>query len=233
MQRRWTHATLWLGALLVLRPTSVAACESYSACVAQMQQASQARDYAGAQRAAEGAYRYQPDPILILNLGGFHQKQGHRAEAIAAFERYLSSGDPSLSPALRADIERRLSLLHKPVVSAPPAAPPPPAAAPTTVAPPLAAVLKARAVPVERRPLGWLFYGGVSLTVVGLTLTGLGAAALAVDGQCALDATPCTRVYDSRGQGLGLLIPGLAAVGAGVTLFSVALARRPLRSPDP
>lgn len=214
--RRGSAAARLLALLLsggaLLSAASARACASYEVCLEQMKRASQAGDYAAAQRAAETAYALRPDEILILNLGNFHQRQGHRAQAIEHYQRFLRSGDPTLreKPELRPEIEARLVQLHaeEALLRAEPAP---------------------RRSPAPAKPLtlSWRFFSGLALTTAGLTLTGLGAGALRVDGQCAtrLNAS-CSETYNSLPAGVTMLCLGLAAAGAGVTLFSLDLARR-------
>lgn len=172
-----------------------------------MLEANRAKDYPAAQRAAESAYRLRPDPNLLYNLGRFHQKQGHKAEAIDHYERFLASGDSSLTPELRQTIEGYLAELRRPQVSLPP--------------PVLANA------PTEEARLGWRFYTGVPLGVVGLGLIGVGAAVLAVDGKCTTNELPCPFRYNGNlGTGLGMLVPGVAVLGVGVTLSIMDVARR-------
>lgn len=207
----WLARALALVALLAVaalpRQGGAAECASYDTCEALMLEANQAKDYAAAQRAAERAYRLRADPNLLFNLGRFHQKQGHKAEAIDHYQRFLASGDSSVTPELRGDIEGYLAELRKPD--------PPPLVAP----PPLP--------PRDQARLGWRFYSGVPLAVVGLGLTGVGAAVLALDGQCTTNELPCPRRYsDNLGKGVGLLVPGVVVLGVGVTLSIVDLSRR-------
>lgn len=189
-----------------------AACPSYNACLTQMQRANDERDFAAAQAATEAAYGFQPDPNLLANLGRFHQKQGHTAQAIDYFERYLRSNAESLTPDVRKNIEARLALLRAPA--------PPPQATPTPQTD------MRSAAPSDTRALGWRFYSGLTLDVAGLTLLGLGSGAMAVNGSCTTDALPCPRVYDSLLQGGAMLGVGVVATGVGVTLVSLDLARR-------
>lgn len=189
-----------------------------------MTQASQAKDYDAARRAAEAAYAFRPDPILLLNLGGFHQKLGNTAQAIDHFQRFLQSGDPALTPALRSNIKGRLAQLRASVLVKAPVVEP----VKTPVAEPVKPSLAEQERTAERR-LGWRTAVGVPLAALGLTVIGLGAGALTVvEGSCSETRnSACIRTYeDPRPVGLSLLIPGVVAVGAGVVLFSLDLTRR-------
>lgn len=216
-------AGLCVGTVLP-RSAHAAECASYGACEVQMLEANRAKDYPAAQRAAETAYRLRPDPNLLFNLGRFHHKQGHKTEAIEHYQRFLTSGDSSITPKRRQDIDGYLTELRKPdpVASPPPATPllttPPPTTSPLTTQPP----------PLrDQARLGWRFYSGVPLALVGLGLTGVGATVLALDGQCTTNELPCPRRYsDNLGKGVGMLVPGVVALGVGVTLSIVDLSRR-------
>lgn len=205
--RDWTAVSCALGALLLAHPASADRCDSYTHCVAAMLDYNKTRDFVAAQQAAERAYSFHPDPILLYNLGRLHQKQLRFTKAIDHCERFLASGDSSLTPERRQDVEARLAQLRAPEPTQPDfpqlLAPPPP--------------------PVR---LGWRTYTGVSLGSLGLGLIGIGAAALAVDGRCTTDGRPCPERYESQGTGLGMLVPGFVMVGVGVTLSGLDLARR-------
>lgn len=119
---------------------------------------------------------------------------------------------------------------------------PPPGEAAQRIAPPAATPAVAEPAPLSRppapvrleraqRPVWRLATGGV-LLAGGAALLGFGGGALAVDGQCIDSAPPpmksCHFDYATGSLGLGLLIGGAVAVGAGALLVAWPGARRPV-----
>lgn len=227
---RWLCGLLLAAALARPARADAAVCGGYDDCLHRMTQAAETKDYATAQAAAEAALAMRPDPVLLLNLGTFHERQQHSAEALDFYERYLKNPGPELTPERHEKLERRVAALrqtipppNRPGPSEPkvaerkPPPPPPPQPPPPQPPPPQ---------PAGGR-LGLRTYVGLPLAALGLGLFGTGAAVLAAEGRCVDEAQPCKEVYQGNlGIGLGLLLPGAAAVVAGVTLFSLDLVHR-------
>lgn len=84
------------------------------------------------------------------------------------------------------------------------------------------------APPPARRPLWRIVSGSVALGV-GVFLTGFGASALAVDGQCVQPPVPpaetCLDLFSTRNQGIGLLTSGLVLTVGGAVLLALPPSR--------
>ena len=78
-----------------------AVCGGYDDCLQRMTQAAVSKDYAAAQAAAEAALALRQEPVLLLNLGTFHERQQHSAEALDYYQRYLKNPGPELTPERR------------------------------------------------------------------------------------------------------------------------------------
>jgi hypothetical protein len=72
-----------------------------------------------------------------------------------------------------------------------------------------------------RRPV-WRLATGIGLAVAGAGFLGFGIPALAIDGRCVDEPPPgakvCGSLYETRGLGLGLTVPGAAMLVSGVVL---------------
>ena len=202
-----------------------AACGSYDECVARQDQAVERGDFAAAQAAAEAALRFQQNPVLYVNLGSFHEKQGHKAEALEYYLRYQTSGDTSLTEEQRDGGARRIARLQQELPPAPapkqepqaipaPLPPPPPPPPPVT-------------------PARTLRAAGIGVGVGGLVLTAAGAALLALDktrgaadangAPCATDnpVRDCDYLYRTQAPGIALAAVRRAALGGGIVLFAI------------
>ena len=82
--------------------------------------------------------------------------------------------------------------------------------------------------PELRRPL-WRIAAGSAAIGVGALLAGFGASALAVDGTCiepaVAPALTCRDLFDTRGQGIGLLTSGLLVAAGGAVLLALPPSR--------
>ncbi|HZS39473.1 MAG TPA: hypothetical protein VFF06_21730 [Polyangia bacterium] len=116
--------------------------------------------YADALGEFEKAYRLSDRAPLLYNIGLCHERLGHTAQAIDAFETYLRAlPADSLE---RPDVEMRLQHLRAP----PPALPPPTIRRELTEPPPARETR-----PVYRRPWFWGVMGGAAVIVVaGVTV---------------------------------------------------------------
>jgi tetratricopeptide (TPR) repeat protein len=112
----------------------------------------------------EKAYKLQPLPALLYNIGRCHESLGNLKAAVASYRDYLAR-EKEISD--RATIEARIANLEKRIKPAEPA--PPTEAQP--VAPPAEAspVPDATDRPRWRRPTGWALVGvGGAALVVGI-----------------------------------------------------------------
>ncbi|MFO0580415.1 MAG: PEGA domain-containing protein [Polyangia bacterium] len=82
--------------------------------------------------------------------------------------------------------------------------------------------------PELRRPL-WRIAAGSAAIGVGALLAGFGASALAIDGTCVepavAPALTCRDLFDTRGQGIGLLTSGLLVAAGGAVLLALPPSR--------
>jgi tetratricopeptide (TPR) repeat protein len=118
------------------------------------------------------AHATYPSPKILFNIGQAHRGLGNRADAVAAFERFLAeSGDGEAE--LRGYARGYLDELRLPTATAPPTPDAPAAAAPVAVAPsPAAAPAPAPPAAGPGRAARWWPWATAGLTA------GLGAAAL-------------------------------------------------------
>lgn len=115
-------------------------------------------DYARAQRELEAAFALDPAPVLLYSLGQLSRLQGDCVRARERFEAFLATDPPEAAATdTRVNLERCRPLV--PLVVDPPLDP----VAPAEPAPP-------QPVPPPRRADAL----GVSLTIVGSTVLGVG-----------------------------------------------------------
>lgn len=193
----------------------------------------------------EAAYAQKQLPRTLFNIARSYLKLGKAQEALTYFKRYheLEPNPPqSIQNLLNEGIEqaqKSLAALSRPAAAPPPAPEQPPAAlatehpepeptpapllSPLPATPPAPAVKADAAPPRPPRPRWRLAVGGTGIGV-GAGLIGLGASALAVDGQC-ISAPPamqtCQLDFDTRGIGAGLTVSGVVLLGAGVVLMAI------------
>lgn len=198
-----------------------------------------AEQYGPAITEFEAAYAQKQLPRTLFNIARSYLKLGKAQEALTYFKRYkeLEPNPPaSIQNLLTEGVEQAQKLLDamaKPAVPPPPAETPPagasdspevePSPAPLTPLPPAALTAKVAAPPRPPRPVWRLAVGGTGIGV-GAGLIGLGASALAVDGQCISappPLSPCKLDYDTLGVGAGLTVTGVVLLGAGVVLMAI------------
>lgn len=225
VRRRLLVLTMLLGA----GRAQAASCDSYDDCVESQDKAVERGDFAAAQAAAEAALRFQQNPVLFVNLGNFHEKQGHKSEALGYYLRYQESGDSTLTPEQRAEVARRIARLRQ--EWAPPLPPP-------TVATEIGggpALLPTRPPPPPSPPIpSWrLRAASIGVGIGGLVLTAVGATLLALDkhwgaadangSACMTDnaVRDCDYLYRTQRPGIALVAVGGVALVGGVVLFTI------------
>lgn len=197
----------------------------------------------------EAAYAHKQLPRTLFNIARSYLKLGKAQEALTYFKRYKDL-EPSPPQSIQNLVSEGVEQAQKMIEALKPAAQPPPeptqpVAQPGTpetkgaeaepepaplAAPPPAPKLN---VPPPRapRPIWRLAVGGVGIGI-GAGLIGLGASALAVDGQCIgtpPPLQPCKLDFDTIGIGAGLTVSGVVLLGAGVVLLAIPGRReRPL-----
>lgn len=186
---------------------AVASSDEFNAHYRRALQLYRARDYAGTERELLLAYEIKPLPALLLNLGHAELDQGHGAEALAYYARYLKE-EQGLTEAQRVDVARYQEQARK-----------------------LAPVAAPRAF--WQRPLG---RAAIGLSVVGaaLVITGIGtgSAALVAADQVVQGEGTFNNDLDQRGRALSQaaiacdVIGGVAlATGAVLTVINLLQAR--------
>ena len=198
-----------------------------------------AEQYDPAIKEFEAAYAQKQFPRTLFNIARSYLKLGKAQEALTYFKRYkeLEPSPPaSIQNLVTEGVEQAQKLLDalaKPAVSPPTETPPAgatdspevePSPAPLTPLPAPALTAKVDAKPSRPpRPVWRLAVGGAGIGV-GAGLIGLGASALAVDGQCISappPLQPCKLDYDTLGVGAGLTVSGVILLGAGVVLMAI------------
>ena len=162
---------------------------------------SKAGQFAAALANYEAAYRLQPVPWLLVNIGRVQQKSGNPQAAIDNFQRYLA-----LPPAEREpDTEQKAQDYLK-------------QAQEDLRRPKKPLVIRERE---ERgpRPL-WRILTGSGLMALGVAGIGIGATGLAWNGQCTEATDPmraCREVYSTLPTGIGFTVSGsLLAIGGAI-----------------
>lgn len=153
-------------------------CEQNPACRSHLTRANRLYEqgiFSGALEEYQAAYVLQPYPLILYNIARIHHRQGHLAEAMTYYRRYLETGHAERQERTRqllAEAEQELGAQTRPQPPPPAVAPAPPAIA---VAPPLSlqGAQAPAAVPTRETPLykrWWLW------TVIGVTAAGAATA---------------------------------------------------------
>lgn len=162
--------------------------------------------------------------VVEYDLGLAYRGAGHRAQAVAAFERYLANPEPDASADDIAAIRRALTELRDELRSSPYSNPEPAAsAAPASAAPPATAA----APTPDRRMAG----GAGTWTIVGIAGLGTAAASLTAGLVGWIVRESAVDSYNSRCHGIGDPMPppgcseasAISAAGAGQTLAAVTI----------
>lgn len=178
---------------------------------------SKAGQFAAALANYEAAYRLQPVPWLLVNIGRIQQKSGNPQGAIENFQRYLalppSQRDADTAAKAQEYLKQAEEDLRRPKKPM---------------------VIRERE---ERgpRPL-WRVLTGSGLIALGVTGLGIGMAGLALNGQCVSEPAPgvtCREVYTTIPSGVGFSVAGgLLAVG-GAVLVALPGPRKIVRVDSP
>ena len=83
----------------------------------------------------------------------------------------------------------------------------------------------------QQRPL-WRVLTGAAALGGGALMLGIGGRALVVNDGCALDVAPCTRFYDTRPLGIGLLVGGAVLAVGGAVLVALPGPQVPVPVPQ-
>jgi hypothetical protein len=156
------------------------------------------------------AYQLSKLPRFLVNIGTAHYRLRNPQQALSVYENYLKlePHPPSeVFTKVQDMIERCRAALAAPDQIA---SPPPPS--------PSSGASRNGSRPRWRLAVGSILLGG------GLVLTGFGAAALAVNGNCYDGSSPtdtCTPYYNTTGVGSGLLGGGAALAISGTVMLAL------------
>jgi tetratricopeptide (TPR) repeat protein len=158
------------------------ACTQSLACHSHVERANQLYEqnaFDAARDEYQAAYVLQPYPLILYNIARIHHKQSHLSDAIAYYQRYLSTGH-----AERAERARQLLSEAKQVLQQQDAEVEPPPAPLRPEPPPLLISAKAPSAEKSTKPMHkkWWLWTLVGVAAVGAaTAIGIGVYASGPD----------------------------------------------------
>lgn len=250
--------SILVAALGLVQPAAAATpdlCQTDKGCKSLTERASQhaaQTRYEEALTLYQAAYDLSKEPRILVNIGRCHYRLGRSRKAIDAYTKFQTASF-DLEPELAARVKQFMEEAEQAIAADKPdtssLSPKKEASLPVTTTAPLfvpSDVSSTEPIPANRdapsladsssgRP-AWRLGLGIGLTLLGLTATGLGAAAISVDGKCVSpsdsDPNQCVPMASSDGSrtisvtngltpGIPLLVGGIVFTVSGIILAAI------------